>query len=369
MGLEPENYTWEVAGKPVAVELAFDLIDRLLQEAMRGFGVTPKRGVEMGGILLGSVREEGSRSIVRVEDFEPIACNHSKGMAWQLTGEEHGRFEEVLGRWLREDGKRTYAVGFYRSHTREGMGLSPEDVAMYDRYFTDSRDVVLLVKPFATRVSVGALFIREGDEVRSESSYKEFPFRRRELGGERAMEEEQFESPPRRDSSTGAAPMSEPPLVSDQLTFGIPTAKTGEGPGKKLKSGWVWIPLSFIFLLLGVVLGVQISLSVSTRIPASLRQDPYSLGMTAAAAGDGVHLRWDRGSPAIQASSRGQLTINDGGNQKVVNLDAAQLQNGSVIYRRTSNDVKFRLEVFARDRVSVVETADFKGAAEAAPAR
>jgi hypothetical protein len=352
------------------VEFAFDLVDRLLHEVMRGFGSVPKRGVEMGGILLGSVRREDARLVVQVEDFEPISCNHSKGMTWQLAGEEVSRFEEVLGRWREDDGKRTYAVGFYRSHTREGMALTAEDVEMFDRYFPEASDIALLVKPFATRVSVGAVFIRENGTVRTEQSYKEFPFRLRELGGERVIANDPKpeprhqthaqSSPKGGPSPMASAPMSAPPLVSDQLPFGIPTATTGEGSGKKLKSGWVWIPLSFIFLLLGVVLGVQISMSVSTRIPAAFRQDPYTLGLTAAPAGDGVHVRWDRSSPAIQASSRGQLTIIDGGNQKVVNLDTAQLQNGSVIYRRSTGDVRFRLEVFARDRVTVAETAEFR---------
>jgi hypothetical protein len=44
----------------------------------------------------------------------------------------------------------------------------------------------------------------------------------------------------------------------------------------------------------------------------------------------------------------------------VVQLDADQLRNGSVVYRRASNDVRFRLELQTSDRVVVAETMEFR---------
>jgi hypothetical protein len=101
-------------------------------------------------------------------------------------------------------------------------------------------------------------------------------------------------------------------------------------------------------------------LSVNLKLPAGLRPDPYALNLSVTPAGDSVHIRWDRNAPAIQASTRGLLLIEDGGNEKTVTLDAGQLRNGSVIYRRPNGDLKFRLEVFARDRISVTESMEYK---------
>lgn len=165
-------------------------------------------------------------------------------------------------------------------------------------------------------------------------------------------------------SVLGIGPDKAEPMPSDELKFGLPTTKIDESSGKRLRSGWVWIPLSFIFLLLGVVLGFQVALSVRSHVPSGFRQDPYALHLSISPAGDSLHVRWDRNSPAVQSATRGWLTIQDGGGQKTVDLDVTQLQNGSVIYRRASAEVRFRLEVLANGRVTVGESLDFRSAAK-----
>lgn len=407
LAMSAEYYSWtapELPGGNAEVRLDFDLIDRLLQEVMRGFGAMPRRSLEMGGLLIGWVEQEGDRRVITIEDFEPIPCRHSKGTAWLLTAEEQIRFEETLARWRNAEGRRSYTVGFYRSHTREGMGLTAEDQAMFSRFFPDPSSIVMLVKPFATRSSVGAIFVRDGHGgLRTTSSYREFPFSRKDLGGAGlalSPPEETAErpggAPPFREPAPAAFPPPPPPpaygqpafppfaqfpqedttprgaqmasatvtpispITSDQLQFGLPSARKDDVTGKRTKTGWVWIPLSLVFLLFGVVLGFQLAVSVRSQLPAAMRQDPYTLGLSVALAGESLHVRWERTAPAVQGSSRAVLHINDGGNSKIVQLDGPQLQNGSVIYRKASNDVKFKLEVFARDRVTVAESAEFR---------
>jgi hypothetical protein len=67
-------------------------------------------------------------------------------------------------------------VGFFRSHTRKGLGLDTEDVAVFNKFFPKQYQVALLAKQFATKLTAGAIFIREGRSLRSESSYKELHF-------------------------------------------------------------------------------------------------------------------------------------------------------------------------------------------------
>lgn len=388
-GASLEYYRWAVAGKPVAVHLDFDVVDRLLQEVMQGFGLMPRRSVEVGGLLLGSVEEPGAgeeKWVVSITDFEPIPCRHAQGAGWVLSDEEQLQFEEVLSKWHAEAAKRTFAVGFYRSHTREGLGLTPEDFEMYRRYFPDPWTVALLVKPFATRTSVGAFFLREDDRVQGDASYLEFPFRRRELGGE-PRPDSQSEAPAEPAGGLDAAAaesMSRDPRTtapaagaegvsmaagntgtSDQVRWGIPVAaaepRTEGGSGRRARSGRVWIPLSFIFVLFGVLLGILVAPNLRPGAPRAMQSDAFTMRLTAArSSGESVHVRWDRNAPAIQASSRGVLHISDGGNEKVVELDVLQLQNGSVVYRRATGYVQFRLEVFAGERVTVSESVEYR---------
>jgi hypothetical protein len=91
-------------------------------------------------------------------------------------------------------------------------------------------------------------------------------------------------------------------------------------------------------------------------------QDPYAMKLSVAPSGDSsLHVRWDRAAQAIQEATGGTLYIRDGDNEKKVTLDAAQLHNGSVVYRRATNAVTFRLEVTPNARASLTESVQYKG--------
>jgi len=163
-------------------ELHLDVVDRMSAEVMRGFSAVPKRGAEVGGILLGSI-EPGEVTIVRVEDFEAVPCSYSRGPSYLFSEEEQTAFEEALARWPGDPLAAATPVGYFRSHTREGMSLAAEDLNLLSHYFRDPAQIALLVKPFATKVSIAGFFVREGGEFPAETPL-EFPFRRREITGE-----------------------------------------------------------------------------------------------------------------------------------------------------------------------------------------
>ena len=70
----PGYYAWELPGKPVVIHISLDVIDRISIDVMRGFGAVPKRGAEVGGVLLGTIEtmEDGGQTLVRIEDYEPL---------------------------------------------------------------------------------------------------------------------------------------------------------------------------------------------------------------------------------------------------------------------------------------------------------
>src|SRR5258706_995842 len=184
----PGDYMWAPPGKPVSVHIDLDVVDRIAAEAMRGFGAVPKRGAEVGGLLLGTI-EPGEPAIVRIEDYQPIQCGYRRGPSYLFTAEDRAAFEDACESWMPDASRPSYAVGYFRSHTREGLALAPEDLELMDRHFPAPENVALLIKPFATKVSVGGFFVRE-DGAFPAATPLEFPFRRRELSGE--------EAPPRR---------------------------------------------------------------------------------------------------------------------------------------------------------------------------
>lgn len=313
---------------------------------MRGFGAVPKRGAEAGGLLLGTITP-GSPSIVRIEDFEPVPCHYRRGLSYLFTEDDSAAFEQAFERYKPDPSRSVYAVGYFRGHTREGLSLAPEDVELLDQFFPGPAHVALVVKPFATKVSMAGFFVRE-DGVFPETTPLEFPFGRRGLTGE--------EPPPRRslperrlraDDSGTPAPLGE-------LAFPGPAVAQS-----KVRNSWVWIPLSFIFLLLGAALGYQAAVNMGGRAAAGSPQD-YSLSLAVTKTGGNLTVRWDGQSAAVRAASRGLLEIDDSGYTKSVQLDAAQLRNGSLIYRNSTKTVHFRLTVYPKTRLSIIETLDWK---------
>ncbi len=358
----PGYYVWEVAGKPLAVHLNLDAIDGILSDVMRGFGAVPKRGAEVGGVLLGVI-ERGARTIVRIEGFEPVDCAYKRGPSYRLTEDDGAAFDDACERWKRDPSRPVYAVGFFRSHTRDGMSLSPEDIELLDRYFAGSSDIALLIKPFATKASLAGFFFREDGGFPDETPLQ-FPFRRRDLTGvEPPARRPLTERGPRerRPRARAAADPAEAEAIQAGKAAGqaVGNADPAPTPARSRLGAWIWIPLSFLFLLLGVALGFQAASSMGMRARVSEPQD-FSLGLKVATAGDNLKVQWNPEAPQIRAAQRGVLEIEDGAYSKPVDLDAALLQSGSIIYRNTSNAVHFRLIVYMNERVSVMETLEWR---------
>lgn len=346
----PGYYVWELPGKPVAVHLNLSVVDRLAAEVMRGFGLVPKRGAEVGGVLLGAI-EPGEQTIVRIEDFEVVPCDYKRGPSYLFTADDGIAFDEACSRWQPNPGLSNYAVGYFRSHTREGLALGPEDIELMEQYFPSPSHAALLIRPFATKVSVASFFLRENGLFPSAAPL-EFPFRRQELTGE--------EPPPRR-TMLERVPRRPPPRPEMQnIEEPLPaSAEPDYAPAAKLKtrSGWVWIPLSFVFLLLGVVLGFQAALTMGGRSGAG---SEYSLGLTVTKEGTNLSVRWNRDAKPIKAAQKGVLEIEDAGYTKLVELDSAQLRNGSILFTNSSRTVRFRLIVYPQERVSVIQAMEWK---------
>ena len=326
----PGYYVWAVPGKPLAVHLRLDVVDRLAAEFLRGFGAVPKRGAEVGGVLFGSVEPGPAKdtSIVRVEDFEPVPCSYVRGPSYLLTGDDRALFDDVC--------RRRDPVGYYRSHTREGLSLAAEDIALLDSRFPQAAQVALLVKPFADKPGVAGFFARENGVFPGKTAL-EFPFRRWEMTGE---------EPPARSLHIAPDP---PKAPTAEIGAAIPTAEPAVLKRPKSRTG-IWMVAAFVFLLLGVLLGYQAS-----RITAPRRASDFAVSLAVERNGDNLTVRWNREAPAIRSASSALLEIDDGGERKRMELDRANLSGGSFIYRNASDKVRFRLMVYLDPGVSVAE--------------
>jgi len=374
-------YSWEVPGKPISLRLACQALDRILLHAVGGMGrITRGRGAEVGGLLLGTAERSQDRRVVRIEDFEPVACEHMFGPSYTLSVADRQKLSQALERWKPAPGRRIHAVGYCRSHTRDELALSPEDVELFCTYFSDPASVALVVKPRATGASAVGFFFWEDGEIRSDAPSLEFTFEGRitrvPLSPDQPLRENgprpkpaPVETASREAASAEPAAAAEPapaPAGTEREPAAEPApAEVTELPDFSLtlldsaprrpKRRWIWA-LPFV-LLVGAGLGLLATRYF--RVPGAPVRDPLSLSLVAQEYNGNLHLTWDRNAPAILAAGRGALIISDGDHSRSLELDAGQLQNGSVIYRRITNRVKFRLEVFIKANNSVSEIFEF----------
>jgi hypothetical protein len=326
----------------VVVHLHLEVVEGLLSEVMREFRAAPMSGAEIGGILIGTV-EEGDPSIVRIEDYEPVECENPHGASYVL--EDDGEdFEDVCEQWRPDESRPYYAVGYFRSHARPGLSLAPEDLDLLDCFFPAPSDVALLIKPYANQASKAGFFFRENGAFQ-DSTPLEFPFHRGELAGEEPPPPQTVE-PYSRDAVADIEPEPEP-------------VDEASPPRSKRPGVWIWIPLSFLFLLSGLLLGY---LGARNADPRRVTGDAesFSLGLSVSRTDNNLNVKWDRDATAIRTAQRGVLEIEDGRSTKPVDLDPAQLHNGSFVYGNSSDTVRFRLEVYPKARVSVTETVEWR---------
>jgi hypothetical protein len=152
------TYLWEVPQKPVAVRLAFDFIDRLETRGYRELPLTDiaRIGDRRRVAGFGGSRQSSDRGRA---GLRAIPCDYSRGPVYRLADADLARFERVIEQ---HSGAGSMPVaGYFRAHSRKGLSLDADDVAFLDARFRGPHYIALLVRPFATKTSVGGIFIRE----------------------------------------------------------------------------------------------------------------------------------------------------------------------------------------------------------------
>ncbi len=363
------EFIWQSADQTTAIHISLDVVDGILHECMRGLGAVPKRGAEVGGVLLGSLTREGGTRHISLDDFEAVPIEYKHGPSYMFSDADAQLFAETMTRLQSGDGPRP--IGFFRANTRDEMELSTEDVQTLGEYFGDPESVALLIRPFTTKPSVaGFVLPANGHFVEGSAPLDEFLFRRREL--EEMLGAQSAPAGPRVPYRPFAMPAPQPAAVPQAAPTPINTVAAAlqaaasqahprpiatmpaRAVAGKRRVWWSMIPLSSIFLAVGILLGIQATLTMR-GVPS----DPYDLKLSLTKTSNNLTLSWDRRAPAIRSALRGTVFIEDGQVKMTRDLEAAELQSGSIVYMPSTTSVHFRLQVFPKERDSLTETIDW----------
>jgi hypothetical protein len=307
------------------VRLSIDVVSRLGLAVWEGFKALPRRGLETGGLLIGTRRNSGSQVVVEIADFEAVESEHAAGPSYLLSDPDRRLLESRIAAHG-TSGRKPHVVGFYRSHTRTGFGMTLEDEYLFSNYFRKSSDVFLLIRSNGNGPPIGGFLIREGGKILSETPYLQFT-----LSSELALR---------------AAPEVSPALPPPTPVLPAPTQSVviASPPTVGLAASRRVIFVAAGAAILAAILAAGVSFAIWRRPPGAASDGTAApLALSISDSSSGLRLSWNH--RASQRASHAILWIRDGELERKVELDPKQLNEGSIAYWPRTNDVDFRLQL------------------------
>ena len=162
-------------------------------------------------------------------------------------------------------------------------------------------------------------------------------------------------APPLPETTRAVAPF-EGGQIAKQLAFpeisGLPMVINRKPPAKAVP----WLSMALVFMLFSGVTFAVLALKGIGSGSGKLSQimqvlfPGTDLELRAEGRGDRLLLTWNRKNAMVASASTAVLAISDGTQRFEKRLDAAQIADGSVLYKPMGGDVTFRLQVVGADQ-------------------
>jgi hypothetical protein len=317
MNEAPLYIRWGADRSPYAIELKLELVGKIRRE----MAAAESAGVEIGGVLIGSLPDNRSATL-RIDDIEMIPHSPQDGTTFMLDPSQEDRFAEI--RWQARTKERT-ALGLFRSHKRPGhLRPSIADRTLLSAEFQNTVYVLLLVG--TAEPHMAACFISSDGQLPPESSVREFRF-----------DEAEFRSLPELDLD-----------AQDQR------------PTQKLKSRG---SPGTVIALLAIASGVFALIwyfNQSIMPLWLLTPRPQQLQLAVTGENHLLHMAWNHSAKDLDHASGATLIIRSGAGVHEIRLGADELRLGSVDCEINSPNVEMTLALDRPGSVSISQTVVWK---------
>lgn|GEM_PF-1790255 len=139
-----EQAVWTAPDSSATVTYSLPLFHEIDFVVNEGFRKISHGGVEVGGLLFGSLEESGPT----IDAFRPIACDHASGPSFLLSDADIERLAaQVTSAASDSELAGLKPVGWFLSRTRSPLHLLERELALFDRFFPEPRMLTVLIKP------------------------------------------------------------------------------------------------------------------------------------------------------------------------------------------------------------------------------
>ena len=425
MATQPDHatVTWSTPECPFSIECNSRALDDIRLAVTDAFFSLPRGGAEIGGILLGDWQE----GRLTISHYAALDCEHALGPSFTLSLSDETRLQELI-RAASGSGA-GLVVGWYHSHTRTGVLLSESDLTIHNRFFPESWQVALVVKPHTFEPMRAGFFFRgHGGIIHSSASYREFLIEPLPMQqSPRATPMEPPAQPPYRPAAAGtivdvraepeaasahaapivnvqavpeAPPAPDPPIVEIRAepaaqparaataAAQVPMAETAPEsepaaparlplpsmfePQQERSGGW---PKVLLGVGLALAAGVAAYATRDAWYPAgpshraSSESNAASMGLNTVDETGQLQIRWDPNAAPVRAASGASLEISDGDPPpNVIPLDVQHLASGVFTYGRRNGRVDVTLILDQPGGTKVRQVTSFLGQKPPAPA-
>ena len=347
--------TWAAPAVAVTVEFPLEIMDELRLAASGGMRQLARGGLEIGGVLFGSRRD----NLVRLVNWRSAPCEHARGPALLLSDKDREGLRALLANAGEEpDLRGLQPVGWFVSHTRTEVSLLDSDQEIFREFFPESWQVALVLRPERGGDCRAGFFVREnGELLRTQSSYQEFTVEALSPPASTAPALSSTALASRGPALVRTSRGQSPPLATRADVFWEPP-KFPVSRVSRSGSRWIWAIPGLLALVLVAAI-VRDRVHTVPQKPISLRLQQH---------GDQMALMWDGNSPAVQGAFGGSLEIQDGAGNQHLELSREQLRNGVMNYARKSGDMEATLILRLTGGATAREVARYVGPVGPAPA-
>jgi len=337
---------------PVRIEYSLPVLEEICAIAVDGLYRFRHGGMEVGGVLFGTA-DSGLTSITA---FRPLDCEHAFGPRFVLSERDRAAMKQLVELPKSDPAlSGLVPVGWYHSHTRSQLALSPRDLEIYNRFFPTPGQVALVLQPESYTLVRAGFFARDVDgAVSTAAYYDEFAVQPGRNGGQ-AAEPVPEAAPVPRSRTASLEPAPREAARPERATHSEPQLQplpsfTHLEPGRSRK--WLW-PVAAIVLALGGGASVEAYLRYITP------QEPLRLWVSDM--GGQLLIDWDRASKTIREARSARIEILDGKDRRDIDMEGDRLREGSLDYVRNAEIVDVRLIVTPKSGKPAQEFIRFVG--------
>lgn len=163
--VEPPVSSWASPVSALRIDYSAEAMEEIRARAVEGFYRLTRGGVEIAGLLLGSVQDGSIRVLAQL----PFEIEYAYGPVFALSPRDIAYLRKLLEDLANPHSPESAQVrglrvlGLYVSHSRSAIALSDGERALFDQLFPHAWQTFLLLKPSRSPETAAAFFVRGAD--------------------------------------------------------------------------------------------------------------------------------------------------------------------------------------------------------------